>query len=87
LQDLIDNFLDKVRSLFQQGRYINIRYFKSLSAIGESMESAAFENQVKNKEQGSANSSNLLSLIALCHDAHQEHLLEEEASLQVIILN
>jgi hypothetical protein len=25
---------------------------------------------------------NILSLIAQCHDAHQEHLLEEEANLQ-----
>jgi hypothetical protein len=28
---------------------------------------------------------NILSLIAQCHDAHQEHLLEEEANLQVSI--
>ena len=49
LQNLIDSFLDQVRFLFLQGRQIDIRYFKSLSAIGESMESAAYEKQAKTK--------------------------------------
>ena len=49
LKNLIDNFLDQVRALFLQGRQIDIRFFKSLSSIGESMESAAYEKQAKIK--------------------------------------
>ena len=47
------------------------------------MESAAYEKQAKTKSGQMENSINILSLIAQCHDAHQEHLLEEEANLQV----
>ncbi len=49
LKNLIDNFLDQVRALFLQGRQIDIRFFKSLSSIGECMESAAYEKQAKTK--------------------------------------
>jgi hypothetical protein len=85
LQQLIDCFLDKVRSLFIHGRYIDVRYFKSLSLIGEAMESAAFEQESSPEKELSEKTSNILSRIALCHDAHQEHLLEEEVALQVNI--
>ncbi len=50
------------------------------------MESAAYEKQAKTKTGQAENSMNILSLIAQCHDAHQEHLLEEEANLQVNLL-
>ena len=47
------------------------------------MESAAYEKHAKTKSGQMENSINILSLIAQCHDAHQEHLLDEEANLQV----
>ena len=47
------------------------------------MESAAYEKAAKTRSGQMQNSINILSLIAQCHDAHQEHLLEEEANLQV----
>ena len=43
LYGLIDSFLSEVRSLFQHGRNIDIRYFKSLSEIGEKMETFNYE--------------------------------------------
>ena len=80
---MIDAFLSEVRALFQHGRNIDIRYFKSLTEIGEKME---VENYESNQAQ-KFGSDTLLSLVAQCHDGHQTLLLEEEQKLQFSVHN
>lgn len=80
---MIDAFLSEVRALFQHGRNIDIRYFKSLTEIGEKME---VENYESNQAQNFG-SDTLLSLVAQCHDGHQTLLLEEEQKLQFSVHN
>ena len=79
LYGLIDSFLSEVRSLFQHGRNIDIRYFKSISEIGEKMERDNYEQSGLNKFD--TKSDALLSLTAKCHDGHQDLLLQEEQKL------
>lgn len=74
LYGLIDAFLGQVRSLFQNGRNIDIRYFKSLSEIGERMERENYETVSHVKLD--TESDSLLSLVAQCHDGHQALLLQ-----------
>ena len=75
----MESFLSEVRSLFQHGRNIDIRYFKSLSEIGEKMEIVNYESTAANKLDTECDS--LLSLMAKCHDGHQTLLLQEEEKL------
>ena len=74
LYSLIEAFLSQVRSLFQHGRNIDIRYFKSLSEIGEKMETSNYESI--STSQIDTESDSLLSLTAKCHDGHQTLLLQ-----------
>ena len=80
LYKLIDTFLSEVRSLFQHGRNIDIRFFKSLSEIGEKMELCNYEsldtNSTSNDAKIDTESDSLLSLTAKCHDGHQTLLLQ-----------
>ena len=71
--------MSEVRSLFQHGRNIDIRYFKNLSQIGEKMESKDYETS--DPEKLEKQSDSLLSLVAKCHDGHQNLLLQEEEKL------
>ena len=92
LKNMISNFLNKVRSLFQEGRDIDIRYFKRLSQIGERMESLTYEVETqsmgtKRSKRTTDDESNILSLIAKCHDGHQTLLLQEEAKIQASVKN
>ena len=94
LEAMISGFLERVRALFQHGRNIDIRYFKRLSEIGEKMEAGTYEvlsaeernrktdpyHITKEKEE-----ANILSVIAKCHDGHQELLLTEEAKIQASV--
>lgn len=80
---LIDGFLDRVRSLFLQVRLVDVKYFKNLSIIGEAKDTEAFERESQGEAGPSGSSSHILSKIALCHDAHQEFLLDEEKRLRV----
>ena len=94
LEAMIFGFLERVRALFQHGRNIDIRYFKRLSEIGEKMEAGTYEvlsseertrrkdpyHVMKEKEE-----ANILSVIAKCHDGHQELLLAEEAKIQASV--
>ena len=82
LYDLIDGFLSEVRSLFQYGRNIDIRYFKNLTEIGEKMEKANYETTaLRSEDDVDTESDSLLSLTATCHDGHQALLLQEEEKL------
>lgn len=84
LYGLIDSFLSEVRSLFQYGRNIDIRYFKNLTEIGEKMEKANYESTATGEDHQDAlvtESDSLLSLTATCHDGHQALLLQEEEKL------
>lgn len=94
LESMISGFLDRVRALFQHGRNIDIRYFKRLSEIGEKMESGTYEvlspeERVKRKDPyhviKEKEEANILSVIAKCHDGHQELLLAEEAKIQASV--
>ena len=80
LSHLIEYFLSEVRSLFQHGRNIDIRYFKNLSQIGEQMEVKDYETSDCTPDYG-RQSDSLLSLVAKCHDGHQDLLLQEEEKL------
>ena len=80
LSHLIESFLSEVRSLFQHGRNIDIRYFKNLSEIGEKMEVKDYETSDPHDLEKQSDS--LLSLVAKCHDGHQNLLLQEEGKLQ-----
>jgi Skp family chaperone for outer membrane proteins len=53
-----------------------------LSEIGEKMETANYEDDEKITEELNSNRDSLLSLVAKCHDGHQELLLAEEQKLQ-----
>ena len=68
---MIDSFLSEVRALFQHGRNIDIRYFKSLSEIGEKMETFNYETISSVDQKLDTESDSLLSLTAKCHDGHQ----------------
>ena len=81
LYGLIDSFLSEVRALFQHGRNIDIRYFKSLSEIGEKMETFNYETISSVDQKLDTESDSLLSLTAKCHDGHQGLLLQEEEKL------
>lgn len=82
LYGLIDGFLSEVRSLFQYGRNIDIRYFKNLTEIGEKMEKANYETTaLRSEDDVDTESDSLLSLTATCHDGHQALLLQEEEKL------
>ena len=81
LYGLIDSFLSEVRALFQHGRNIDIRYFKSLSEIGEKMETFNYETISSEDQKLDTEYDSLLSLTAKCHDGHQGLLLQEEEKL------
>ena len=78
LYSLIESFLSEVRALFQHGRNIDIRYFKSLSRIGERLESTNYEDIDAHKL--TKESDSILSLVANCHDGHQNLLLGKKKS-------
>ena len=79
LYTLIESFLSEVRALFQYGRNIDIRYFKRLTEIGERLESNNYEHM--EAQRLTRESDSLLTLVANCHDGHQNLLLEEEQRL------
>ena len=79
LYNLIESFLSEVRALFQYGRNIDIRYFKRLTEIGERLESNNYEHM--EAQRLTRESDSLLTLVANCHDGHQNLLLEEEQRL------
>ena len=94
LEVMISSFLGRVRNLFQHGRNIDIRYFKRLSEIGEQMEAGTYEvmateEQKKRKDPHHVGKdkeeANILSVIAKCHDGHQELLLAEEVKIQASV--
>ena len=94
LDAMISGFLERVRALFQHGRSIDIRYFKRLSEIGEKMEAGTYEVFSKDEHKKRKDpyhvgkekeEANILSVIAKCHDGHQELLLAEEAKIQASV--
>ena len=74
----------------QHGRNIDIRYFRRLSELGEKMEANTYEMSLEEARKRGLRShpsdeSNILSIIAKCHDGHQALLLNEEAKIQTSV--
>ncbi len=72
------SFIDSVKKLFANCRNVDTRYFRRLSELGECIEELPFCGD----EDQEMETTKVSSLIALCHDGHQELLLAEEAKLQ-----
>lgn len=84
LTDMMNNFITSVRNLFSKARAADIRYFRRLSELGEAIEELPYVGDDESQKD-CAGTTKVSTVISLCHDGHQELLLEEESKLQKAI--
>ena len=79
LSHLMDGFVDSVKDLFARARGADTRYFRKLSELGEEIEELPYlgSNALLADQEVKVS-----SVVARCHDGHQELLLEEEEKLR-----
>ena len=83
LNQMMNKFIESVKRLFVKARSVDTRYFRRLSELSEAIEEKPFSSSSSNGND--IDGLKVSSLVARCHDAHQNLLLEEEEKLQQAI--
>eukprot|EP00095_Tigriopus_kingsejongensis_P003056 maker-scaffold101_size371023-snap-gene-0.20 protein:Tk03056 transcript:maker-scaffold101_size371023-snap-gene-0.20-mRNA-1 annotation:"leucine-rich repeat-containing protein 48-like isoform x3" len=77
----LSSFIQSIKELFRQARDADTRHYQRLGNLIASTE----EEQFQKEDPIFADDHTLSKLIAICHDGHQEFLLEEDAKLQIAV--